>query len=188
MATTIPEQPEMKKPRLVKTKIVACYFLFLWLLGLLWSVTVFLSQLPLMQNVIMKYIFMILMFLCMTLGGGFAMLMMKPSWFYVVVAFQPVFPILFLIFRSSWLQFMGMIYHLAVVGFMIVVAYACFYYYWHFDEIERNDNPGILEIFALFQGGMSISNAMIFIAFTVMLYFDVRKQKKWDLMSGKLIK
>ncbi|MCL2348374.1 MAG: prolipoprotein diacylglyceryl transferase [Planctomycetaceae bacterium] len=81
-----------------------------------------------------------------------------------------------------------MIYHLAVVGFMIVVAYACFYYYWHFDEIERNDNPGILEIFALFQGGMSISNAMIFIAFTVMLYFDVRKQKKWDLMSGKLIK
>jgi len=175
MVTTVPEQSEMKKPRLVKTKIVACYFLFLWLLGLLWSATVSLSQLPFE---------MIVMFLCMS---GFAMLMLKP-WFLAMIVFQPVFPILFLIFRRYWLQFMGMIYHLAVAGFMIFVTCVCFYYYWHFDEIERDDNSGILELLPFVQGSMSISTAVIFIAFAVMLYFDCRKQKKWDLMSGKLIK
>ena len=179
-ATTLPKTTEVKKPRLMMTKIVAGYLLLLLLLAMLFVVTSLISassQLPLM-----RYVSMAIMIPLMILGGGFAML--KP-WYLAAIVFQPVFPILFLIFRSSWLQFMGMMYHLVMAGFMMVVACECFYYYSHFDELEKNDNPGILEIFALFQGGMSISNAVVYIGFAVMLFFDVRKQKKYRLLSGE---
>ena len=179
MATTIPEQLEMKKPRLVKTKIVAGYSLLLWLLGLLGAVTLLCHKLPLMQ-----YVSAAIMFLVMLLGGGFMVPMLKSPWFFVIIVLQPVFPILFLIFRRSWLQFMGMIYHLVMAGLMIAVAGICFYYYYNFDEIEQNDNPGILAILAWMQGGMSIFNAVIFIVFATMLYFDYRKQKEYRLLSG----
>jgi len=174
--TALPEIVEVKKLRLIKTKIVAGYSLLLILLVGLFIATIFCRQLPLMQ-----YASMIIMFLFMILGGGLAML--KP-WYLAAIVLQPVFPILFLIFRSSWLQFMGMIYHLVMAGFMIVVACVCFYYYYHFDEIEKNDNPGILAIMAMFQGGASIFTAVIFIGFAVMLFFDYRKQKKYHMFSG----
>ena len=178
MATTIPEQLEVRKPRLIKTKIVAGYSLLLLLLMGLQVVTILCYKFPLMQ-----YVSMIITYLLMILGGGFAILILKP-WFLALIVFLPVFPLLFLIFRSSWLQIIGMIYHLAVAGFMIAVACACFYYYFHFDEIEQNDNPGILAILAWMQGGMSIFNAVIFIVFAIMLYFDYRKQKEYRLLSG----
>lgn len=193
MTTALPET--VRRPRLIMTKIVARYFLLLLLLLMLNLATSFMSQvIPLMQYVSAIFTLLLMIFgggyvseivilLLMILGSGFTMLNL---WFLAAIVFQPVFPILFLIFRSSWLQFMGMIYHLAMAGYMIAVAYACFYYYNHFDEIEKNDNPGILAIIAVFQGDASISNAVIFIIFTVMLYFDYRKQKKYRLLSGKL--
>ena len=109
--------------------------------------------------------------------------MLKLPWFAVAIISLPMFPALFLFFRRSWLQFIGMVHHLAMAGFLLYCAVPCLYYYYHFDEIERNDNPGILAICAWLQGASYVIDAVIFIVFTVMLYYDYRALKKYRSFS-----
>ena len=155
-----------KKPRLIKTKIVIGCDVGFWLFVAMDS---------------QPFIYTIVFFPLTLFAGGLSDLMWNLPWLALVVIFLPTFPALFLIFRKSWLQFMGMIYHLAMSVFLFFSAWYCFYYYYHFEEIEQNDNPGILAIFAWFLGCAYVINAVILLAFIVMLYFDYRAMKKYRI-------
>ena len=178
----------LKKPRLIKTKIVIWYYVAVCLLLLVQTLFVtFFRDLP------QEFVSLVLGTSLMILAGGLVwlvlMLAVKLPWFGVglgmAVICLPLFPVLFLIFRRSWLQFVGMIHHLIISGFLLFAAGTCFYYCYHFDEIEQNDNPGILAFLTGWIGGLYVINAVIFIVFTVMLYYDYRALKKYRTFSSE---
>jgi hypothetical protein len=90
----------------------------------------------------------------------------------------PVFPALFIFTRFGLLQWCGIICHVVVAGYLIRAVIVCLFYYFHFDEMERNDNPGILEILAWMQAISSILSTLIFMVFAFLLYLDYRSLKK----------
>ena len=167
----------MKKPRFIRTKIVAGYSLsVLLLMGLSCILTVLCHGLPLM-----RYVSMGLLLPVMVLAGGWLLPLYTQPWRLVVIIFLPLFPILFLIFRRQWMQWTGIAYHLAMAGYMVYFTGVLFYKEYTDPYDIEQDTQGFSAFSAALGwmiGSLTTLNATIYIVFAVMLYLDYRALKK----------